>query len=38
MTHLDKEAERLGIAQQALIKIGVIEKLDQLSKDKNAAG
>ena len=29
---LDKEAERLGVARQALIKLWVIEKLDQLTK------
>ena len=34
---LDKEAERLGIARQALIKLWVIEKLDQLkTKGKSA--
>ena len=29
---LDKEADRLGVARQALIKLWVIERLDQLSK------
>ena len=29
---LDKEADRLGIARQALIKLWVIERLDQLPK------
>jgi len=38
ITQLDKEADRLGIARQALIKIWVIEKLDLLGKDKKAAG
>ena len=31
---LDKEADRLGIARQALIKLWVIEKLDQLPKGR----
>lgn len=36
---LDKEAERLGIARQALIKLWIIEKLDRLkAKGKIASG
>ena len=36
---LDREADRLGIARQALIKLWVIEKLDRLkSKGKSASG
>ena len=37
---LDKEAERLGVARQALIKLWVIEKLDQLGKlrEKRVSG
>ena len=31
---LDKEADRLGIARQALIKLWVIDKLDQLPKGR----
>lgn len=34
---LDKEAERLGIARQALIKLWVIEKLDRLKEKGNKA-
>jgi hypothetical protein len=32
ISELDREADRLGIARQALIKIWVIERLDQLGK------
>lgn len=36
---LDREADRLGIARQALIKLWVIEKLDRLkAKGKAASG
>ncbi len=35
---LDREADRLGIARQALIKIWIIEKLDQLGKSKKKTG
>ncbi len=31
---LDKEASRLGIARQALIKLWIIEKLDNLKKER----
>ena len=34
---LDREADRLGIARQALIKLWVIEKLDQLTKVRGKA-
>lgn len=35
---LDKEAERRGIARQALIKTWIIDRLDNVQKDKGAAG
>lgn len=34
LTQLDKEADRLGVARQALIKIWIIEKLDEIVKSK----
>lgn len=34
---LDKEAQRLGIARQALIKLWVIERLDRLKDKGNKA-
>ena len=34
VTALDKEAERLGIARQALINIWIIERLDTIFKNK----
>jgi hypothetical protein len=38
ISELDKEADRLGIARQALIKIWIIEKLDQIGKGKAKTG
>jgi len=38
IVELDKEANRLGVARQALIKMWVIQRLDNLKQDKQLRG
>lgn len=34
ITSLDKEAERMGVARSALIKIWIINKIDEIEKQR----
>jgi len=35
VSELDRESQRLGISRQALIKVWVTERLDQLGRDRH---
>lgn len=37
VSELDKESTRLGVSRQALIKIWITERLDQLAKERKKA-
>ena len=37
VAELDRESKRLGVTRQSLIKIWIVERLDQIKKDRKKA-